>query len=155
MTPAGVDLSNGKTIEAISDRVSSARALLLAKTFIEGLDAKRRLQQMTEATNGAAAPKPKQRKPRPGAKFLSLLDEMEAHGRRLDEKADALTDELIETERLAEKAIDERRTQNEQVRDYIEQVRGVADRLNNGGPTVGEDSSASPRSSNDQNSSQG
>jgi hypothetical protein len=107
---------------------------------------------MPDPMKPVAASKPK---PRAGAKFLSLIDEMEAHGRRLDAKADVLADELAETEQLADRAIEERRTQNQQVRDYIERVRGVADRLNNGGPTVDEDSAASPQSSTASTEAQG
>lgn len=106
--------------------------------------------RMPEETEKPAItkPAPARSKPQPGAKFLSLLDEMEASGRRLDLKAEVLVDELKETERLAGVAIEARRTQNEQVRDYIERVRGVADRMTNGGPTVTEDSVDSSQSSN-------
>ena len=78
---------------------------------------------------------------KPGARFLGLIDEMHASGRRLDEHADALVEELKATERLAEQAVVEKQKQQQGLRDFIEQVRKVGEAIagDNGAPPLSED----------------
>jgi len=80
--------------------------------------------------------------PKPGARFLGLLDEMHASGRRLDEHADALVEELKATETLAAQAVDEKRKQQQGLRDFIEQVRKVGEAIagDNGAPPLSDGS---------------
>lgn len=95
----------------------------------------------------AAKPKPK----KAGGVFFSLIDEMEASERRLDEAAAPLLAEMQEAEKEATVAIEGRRAKVAAGRDYIKRMHAVTDELKegegNGGPSLTGGSAESPQSS--------
>ncbi len=78
----------------------------------------------------------------PGGKFFSLIDELAASERRLDEAAEPLFKEMEETERQATEAVEARRAKLAAARDYIDRMRKATDAMNksdegdNGGPKL-------------------
>jgi hypothetical protein len=86
-----------------------------------------------------------------GGVFFSLIDEIEASERRLDEAAAPLLQKMQETEALAKGAVGMRLDRLDAAQDYIKRIQDVTDKLtegNNGGPPLVGGSAELPTPSN-------
>jgi hypothetical protein len=81
-----------------------------------------------------------------GGIFFSLIDEIEASERRLDEAAAPLLQKMQETEALAKGAVETRLDRLDAAQDYIKRIQDVTEKLTegNGGPSLEGGSAESP-----------
>jgi hypothetical protein len=88
-----------------------------------------------------------------GGVFFSLIYEIEASERRLDEAAAPLLQKMQETEALAKGAVGTRLDRLDAAQDYIKRIQDVTDKLaeGNGGPSLVEGSAESPTPSDQPN----